>query len=67
MTGNMEGLILQKEIKELTLLCNETKAQALGVPRYYQGSEWATASNAIATNTPCNKPLSPEEEFLCRS
>ena len=55
--------MLEKAIKELTLECNDSKAQALGLPRYHQASEWATGSNAIATDTPWDEPSSPEEEF----
>ena len=52
-----------KEIKELTLECNDTAAQALGQPPYHRASEWATGSNAIATNTTWDEPSSPEEEL----
>ena len=55
--------MFEKQIKARPLECNHTKAQALDLPPYYQGSECATGSNGIATNTPCNQPSSPEEEF----
>ena len=63
MTCNIEGLILQKDMKELTLECNDIKAQALRLPPYHKLPEWASGSHAIATNTPCDEPSSPEEEF----
>ena len=63
MTCDMEGLMLEKEIKELTKECADTKAQALSLPPYHQAPEWATGSNAIAVNTPWDAPSSPEEEF----
>ena len=52
MTCDIEGLMWQKEIKELTLVCNDTKARALSLVPYHQASECTTGSNAIATNTP---------------
>ena len=55
--------MLEKGIKELTLGCKHSKAQALGLPRYHQVSEWTTSSYAIATDTPWDEPSSPEEEF----
>ena len=37
------------------------------MPYYHRASEWATGSNAIATNTPCNQLASLEEEFRLAS
>ena len=59
----MEAIMLEKEIKELTIECMDTKAQAFGLPSYHHASEWATGSNDIATNTLWNEPSSPEEGF----
>ena len=39
MTGDIGGLMLGKEIKELALECNDSKTQALGLPTYLQTSE----------------------------
>ena len=63
MPYDIEGLIWANEIKELTLECNDTKAQALGLPPYHAASEWATGTNIIATNTPCYDASSPKEGF----
>ena len=63
MTCDIARLMLQKEIKELTLECKDTKAEAFSLPPYYHASEWATGSNAIAINTPSDEPSSPAEEF----
>ena len=63
MTRDLAVVMWEKEIKELTLECNDIKAPAIGLPPYYQASELATGWNAIATNTPCNEPVSPGEEF----
>ena len=63
MTCDIEGLMLAKEIQELTKECADTKAQALSLPPYYQAPEWATRSNAIAVNARWDAPSSPEEEF----
>ena len=63
MTCDMEGMRLEKPIKERTLACNDRKSHALGLPPYHHASEWATGSNAIATNTPYDDPSAPKEEF----
>ena len=63
MTCDMEGLMLQKQIKELTKECADSKAQGLSLPPYHQAPEWATGSNAIAVNTPWDELSSPEEEL----
>ena len=63
MICNIECLILEKEIKELTLECKDNEAQALGLPPYHQASEWATGLNPVATNTPCDEPSSSEQEL----
>ena len=63
MPYDIEGLILANEIKELTLECNDTKAQALGLPPNHAASEWATGTSTIATNTPCDDEFSPNEGF----
>ena len=63
MTCDIDGLMLEKKIKELTKECADTKAQALSLPPYHQAPEWATGSNAIAVNTPWDEPSSTEEEF----
>ena len=39
MTYNSEGLILEKEIQQLTLECHDRDAQALALPPYYQAAE----------------------------
>ena len=63
MTRDIAVVMLEKEIKKLTLECNDIKALAIGLPPYYQASKWATGWNAIAIHTPCNDPASPGEEF----
>ena len=55
--------MLENEIKELILVCQDTKPQALGLPPYHQASEWATGSNPIATYTLYDKAESTEQEF----
>ena len=55
--------MLEKEIKELTKECMDTKAQAVSLPQYHQAPEWATGSNAIAVNTSWDEPSATEEEF----
>ena len=55
--------MFEEEIKELTLECNDTKAQALALLPYHQASEWATGWNTIATNTPCDEASSQQDEF----
>ena len=55
--------MLEKEIKGLTLECNDTKAQALDLPPYHQASEWAPGSNAIPTNTTCDELSSVQRGF----
>ena len=63
MPCDIEGLMRKMQIKQLTLECKDTKAQDLGLPPYHQASQWATSSNAIATNTNWNEPSSSGEEF----
>ena len=43
MTCDMEGLMLEKVIKELTKECMDSKVQALTLLPYHQAQEWATA------------------------
>ena len=62
MTCDNAHLMVEKEIKELTVECKVTKAQALGLPPYHQGSESTTRSKAIATNTPWDELLLSAEE-----
>ena len=61
MTCDIEGLMLEKGIKELTKECADNKEQALSLPPYHQVTQWATSANAIAVNTPWDEPSSPEE------
>ena len=63
MTCEIEGLMWENEIKQLTKEYAETKAQGVSLPPYHQASEWATGLHAIAVNTPCDALSSPEEEF----
>ena len=63
MTCDIEGLMVAKEIQELTLECKDTKAQAFGLPPHHQASEWTTGYNTIATNTLWDEPISTEGKF----
>ena len=62
MTWEIEALMSEKEIKVLILESGDNKQQQISLPPYYQASELATGSNAIAITTPCDDPSSPEQE-----